>query len=368
MSASPATASSVVEVESKGDVKDPLVEPQNPGERKKTDGQGAQPAVQPGIMGLLPSVPLMVCIASIIGSLMVYGVLQEKIMTTPYGYDPATGFGGERFGNSFFLVLNNRLVAAFVAAGILLAKRDLGQLRNTAPLYKYFLVSMSNVAATSCQYEALKWVTFPTQTLFKCGKMVPVMIWSTIMGTKKYGILDYSVALMVAGGCTAFTVFGNVAAHKGATHSSIYGLLLMAGYLGFDGFTSTFQEKLFGSYEMSVYNQMLYVNCTSAVMSIFFSVVSGQVMTTVDFVTKYPRILTDATVLSVSAVTGQFAITYTIKNFGALTYATIMTLRQLLSVITSNILFAHHMTVIQWLSTLVVFGSLLFRSWYYKKG
>lgn len=34
-------------------------------------------------------------------------------------------------------------------------------------------------------------------------------------------------------------------------HSSVYGLALMLGYLGFDGFTSTFQDKLFKGYQVS---------------------------------------------------------------------------------------------------------------------
>ena len=45
------------------------------------------------------------------------------------------------------------------------------------------------------------------------------------------------------------------------------GLLLVGGYLFFDGFTSTFQERLFKGYTMSTYNQMLYVNICSAILS-----------------------------------------------------------------------------------------------------
>lgn len=45
------------------------------------------------------------------------------------------------------------------------------------PIYKYSAVSISNVIATTCQYEALKHVSFPVQTIAKCAKMVPVMIW-----------------------------------------------------------------------------------------------------------------------------------------------------------------------------------------------
>ena len=45
------------------------------------------------------------------------------------------------------------------------------------------------------------------------------------------------------------------------------GLALMLGYLGADGFTSTFQDKLFRGYQMSAFNQMLYVNAFSSLIS-----------------------------------------------------------------------------------------------------
>jgi len=40
-------------------------------------------------------------------------------------------------------------------------------------------------------------------------------------------------------------------------------------YLFSDGFTSTLQEKLFKGHKMSMYNQMIYVNGSSALLSVF---------------------------------------------------------------------------------------------------
>jgi adenosine 3'-phospho 5'-phosphosulfate transporter B2 len=48
--------------------------------------------------------------------------------------------------------------------------------RNVAPLEKYFFISISNSIATFCQYESLRYISFPTQTVGKCGKMLPIMI------------------------------------------------------------------------------------------------------------------------------------------------------------------------------------------------
>eukprot|EP00177_Eucheuma_denticulatum_P003345 GFKZ01006046.1.p1 GENE.GFKZ01006046.1~~GFKZ01006046.1.p1 ORF type:complete len:367 (-),score=53.20 GFKZ01006046.1:749-1849(-) len=317
-----------------------------------------------GIWKYLPSGRVMGCVVGIIGSLMLYALLQERIMTTPYFTgNEEEGEDGGYFKYTLLLVFANRFAAGFVAAMVLVFKGDFSELKNKAPVYKYFMISVSNVIATSCQYEALKWVTLPTQTLAKCAKMIPVMVWGTFMSGKKYTAVEYGVAVFVALGCTVFLVSGNITAKKASDEDSYYGLLLMLGYLGFDGFTSTFQEKLFSGYQMTIYNQMLYVNMCSGLMSIGFLAASGQALESLAFLAKYPAVVADMGILSFSAVSGQFAITYTIKEFGALLYATIMTIRQFLSVFVSNLLFRHGMTPMQWLGAAVVFGALFYKTY-----
>jgi hypothetical protein len=66
----------------------------------------------------------------------------------------------------------------------------------------------SNVVATFCQYEALKYVSFPVQTLGKCAKMIPVMIWGTLVNQKSYKGKDYLIAMMITGGCILFAMTG----------------------------------------------------------------------------------------------------------------------------------------------------------------
>lgn len=112
-----------------------------------------------------------------------------------------------------------------------------------APLTSYAAVSFSNVVATCCQYEALKYVAFPVQTLGKCAKMIPVMIWGTLISRKTYSAKDYTAALLVTAGCTVF-LFNRGAEAKASRESSLLGGVLMLTYLTFDGFTSTFQVRL----------------------------------------------------------------------------------------------------------------------------
>merc|ERR1711985_178511 len=121
---------------------------------------------------------------------------------------------------------------------------------------------------------------------------------------------------------------------------------------GFDGFTSTFQEKLFKGFEMSSHLQVLYITMFSTTFAFISLVLSNTLFPAITFVFAYPRCIIDILLLSTTAVTSQFIIAYTIKTYGALVFATIMTTRQFLSILVSNILFAHPMEPGQWLGLL----------------
>jgi adenosine 3'-phospho 5'-phosphosulfate transporter B2 len=144
------------------------------------------------------------------------------------------------------------------------------ELRPVAPILSYASVSLSNVAATTCQYEALKHVTFAVQTLGKCAKMFPVMIWGYFILKKRYTIRDVMLAVLITTGCFIFFMTGPTASRVAQDkNSSMFGILLMMGYLSADGYTSTFQQKMFKGYQMTSYNQVLYVSMCSIALSSF---------------------------------------------------------------------------------------------------
>merc|ERR1719447_1329787 len=99
-----------------------------------------------------------------------------------------------------------------------------------------------------------------------------------------------------------FLLTGDIKSKHGDRDSSFYGLLLLLGFLGFDGFTSTFQEKLFKEHKTSKYNQMLYVNSGSAVVSASTLVLSGTTMKAIGFCIAHPTFVVHASTLSGAAV------------------------------------------------------------------
>ncbi len=105
------------------------------------------------------------------------------------------------------------------------------QPRHRAPLYKYSYCSFSNIISSWCQYEALKFISFPTQVndllfldavaafdiqrclffhqvLAKASKIIPVMIMGKIVQNKKYDFYEYIVALLISLGMVLF-LFGS---------------------------------------------------------------------------------------------------------------------------------------------------------------
>lgn len=335
-------------------------------------------------------------------------------MKHPYG----TGADEESFTWSLFLVMTNRLVTCAVNI-VLLYTFARSEMAPVAPLYKYAAVSVSNVVATYCQvralrapayppptqrvpaprarargcaarslsphhitrsgadapplrtptaraqYEALRYVSFPLQTLGKTAKMIPVMIWGYFISKKKYGLRDYGIAIGVTIGCAVFVMFGDEFESKRANskETSMYGLFLMGGYLLFDGFTSTFQDKLFSGYKMSTYNQIFYVQGCSAIFSGFSLLSSGQLMPALSFVQRHPDALAHALTLSGASTCSNLFISWTIKTYGALIFATIMTTRQFISILTSCIMFMHPLSWPgQYVGMAIVFAALYYKS------
>ena len=170
------------------------------------------------------------------------------------------------------------------------------------------------------------------------------------------------MAAAVTLGCTVFLMTGEVKSKHAAGNSSLFGLALMLGYLGFDGFTSTFQDKLFKGYQMTIYNQIMYVQAFSAGFSTLGLVTAGQLGPALSFVARHPDALTSIVALSGAATIGQLFISHTIKTYGALVFATVMTTRQFISILLSCLLFAHPLSLGQWAGAVTVFGALYYKT------
>lgn len=134
---------------------------------------------------------------------------------------------------------------------------------------EYAVIGVSNVFSTYFQYEALKYLSFPAQVLGKTAKSFPVLLWGSLVMGGKYDSTDLVNALVVFLGCSVFLLFGELQAYPGA--GMAWGVLLMVGYLAFDGLTSTSQERFFRRFTVSSFHLMFFSNMHSLLASVLLS-------------------------------------------------------------------------------------------------
>jgi adenosine 3'-phospho 5'-phosphosulfate transporter B2 len=237
--------------------------------------------------------------------------------------------------------------------------------RKAVPLWMYAVVSMSNVLSTSFQYEALKFVSFAVQMVGKSTKMAPVMVWGVLMDKKRYSREDWLIAFVVTSGCFCFLIGGDLNSARNMSspagelsHLVFIGMLLMGLSIVCDGFTSMYQERLFTEYGMPISHQMLYTNLCSASFALVLLLSTGGYSQSILFSMNHPQFCLDALVLSVAAVIGQVGIYTTIFSFGALAFAAVLNMRQVLSIVVSSMYFNHNFTSAQVAGMVLTFGGL----------
>jgi len=311
-------------------------------------GANARP---PLVAGSLADLTL--CAVGVLATLAAYGVLQERLMQRPYG--PR----GDIFAFPTFLIFCNRgLTTVFAGAALLCSGQ---RLQARAPLQAYAGVAACNSVATYSQFALLKWLSFVAATLAKSARPVPVMLWGIALQGASYGAADWLAAGAVLGGSLLFGLSGDLlapaaaeaaaAARAGGVSGSgsgfgsaagnplIFSPLAIAAYLGFDGLTSTLQERLFRAHEQPPLAMAFHTGRWAMLYTLVAGLVSGEFPGAVDFAQRHPALLRDVLLLAASVASSQYFILRTIRNHGALTFAFVMTTRQAVSVGLSWVVF-----------------------------
>ncbi|XP_030373684.1 adenosine 3'-phospho 5'-phosphosulfate transporter 1 [Scaptodrosophila lebanonensis] len=301
------------------------------------------------------AVLLLWCFLGLMVSYLTWGVLQEKIMTQEY-----RNFDGEssKFKDSQFLVFSNRILAFIVAFSYLQWKSS--PTRHRAPLYKYSYASFSNIMSAWFQYEALKFVNFPTQVLAKSCKIIPVMLMGKIMSKNKYESYEYVTALLISLGMIFFMT-GSADNSKASGVTTLTGIFLLSMYMVFDSFTANWQGNLFKTYGMTSLQMMCGVNLFSSIFTGASLSMQGGFMESLAFATEHPLFVFDIVILSICSAVGQLFIYHTIAVFGPVVFTIIMTLRQAAAIMLSCFIYQHSISFLGVFGVLIVFLAIFLR-------
>jgi adenosine 3'-phospho 5'-phosphosulfate transporter B2 len=276
-----------------------------------------------------------------------WGALQERMLTRRY-----PRYTGEYFTYSYALVFTNRFWTLIMSGMLMLYLRP--RRSATTVIYEYSFPSISNMLSSWCQYEALRYVSFPATTLFKSFKLAPVMAMGKILGNKSYPQYDYFVALMIGIGIAMFMTSTDDLRFGydylgGEVGQAWTGIMLLFFYLFLDSFTSQFQSRMFAT---SAY---------STVLSFVTLVHTKELYPAMEFVVKHQEIHLHFFLFSICSTVGQLFIFYTIRNFGAVVFTLIMTTRILLSIALSCVLYGHQVSATGFFGLMLVLAAVIYR-------
>jgi len=279
-----------------------------------------------------------------------WGYLQEKVMTVEY----RTG----RFPSATFCVFSNRILAITMAAAAMLHKHR--RIRTMAPLMVFAPCSLSNSLSSYAQYQSLRYVSFPLQTLSKSTKVIPVMLIGKLLNKRSYSVAEYLEAMAISLGVSMFSFCERAGVHRSSVETHLLGGLTLAVYLLSDSFTSQWQSRVYKEHpQVDQFQMMFATNMWSIIFTCVALVVSGELPLTARFLVENPAALVDNLAIAVTSAIGQLFIFYTIRRFGPVVFTLIMTTRQVVSVVLSAAMFGHSLGAPAYCGAGLVFATLL---------
>lgn len=347
-------------------------------------------------------VQLGLCAGSIYTTFLIWGLLQERLTKTPYTA-PATLLHPnpqpEYFRSPLFLNSVQALFSSIVACVyLLLRNRDAqksvsqilgvhtltpngvpskasngtpkgsveGRARWISPLLaRYVLISALQSTASQLGFWSLRYISYPTLTLAKSCKLVPVLVMNVVLYRRKFAAYKYAVVGLVTTGIWLFMAFAPAKSSKtkGPESSSLIGLLLCLLNLILDGATNSTQDEVFsrfGRQTVSAGQMMLVMNAISCLLMsgtllLPLSSSPSQLFSALEFGKKHPEVWRDIVAYALAGAIGQVSIFETLERFGSLTLVSITVTRKLFTMLLSVMVYKHELGLLQWVGVAVVF-------------
>ncbi|XP_073959132.1 adenosine 3'-phospho 5'-phosphosulfate transporter 1-like [Choristoneura fumiferana] len=290
------------------------------------------------------------CFSGLMAAYLVWGLLQEKIMTQSYTMADGSAV---RFNDSQLLVFINRVLACVVALG------RLAWLRApvlSVPLHQFSYCSLSNIVSAWCQYEALKFVSFPMQVLSKSCKVIPVMLMGKAVSGNKYELYEYVTAALISVGMLLFMLTSKDDYSAGRV-SLASGIALLALYMCCDSFTASWQARLFVRTRVQPLHMVAGVSLASALLAAAALAAQPAAQPRWQLL-QHGQFVSDVVLLSLSSAAGQLLIYRTIARFGAVAFTIIMTLRQAVSILLSCLVYGHSISFVGIVGVCIVFAAV----------
>ncbi|XP_066435437.1 adenosine 3'-phospho 5'-phosphosulfate transporter 2 isoform X1 [Eleutherodactylus coqui] len=288
-------------------------------------------------------VQFFICVTGVFVFYLIYGYLQELIFSVE-GFKP--------FG--WYLTL---VQFGFYSVFGLIELQLTQDKRRRIPAKTYMIIAVLTVGTMGLSNTSLGYLNYPTQVIFKCCKLIPVMIGGVFIQGKRYNAVDVTAALCMSAGLIWFTLADSTV----APNFNVTGVLLISLALCADAVIGNVQEKAMKLHNGSNSEMVLYSYSIGFVYILLGLAFTSGLTPAVAFCSKFP--FQTYGYAFFFSLTGYFGISFVlalIKIFGALVAVTVTTGRKAMTIVLSFLFFAKPFTIQYiWSGLLVVLGIFL---------
>lgn len=190
--------------------------------------------------------------------------------------------------------------------------------------------------------KSSEFLNYPTQVVFKCGKVIMVMLVGRVFFRKEYILLDYLSVISVSVGLLLFTA-GDALAK--AQLNSWIGIVYMIGALSCDAFMGNLQEAAMKTHKCKPSDMLLYSKGIGAVFLFVMVIVKGEFQSAAKFwwdgdFTIFQNIFC----LSICSFIGENFIVAMIRRFDPVLTVMVTNIRKALTILLSFMFFPKHFT------------------------
>uniref|UniRef100_A0A023G3L0 Putative udp-galactose transporter related protein n=1 Tax=Amblyomma triste TaxID=251400 RepID=A0A023G3L0_AMBTT len=281
-----------------------------------------------------------------------YGVLHEEITRTKYGPKKETFVYAQSL--LFLSCIMNALFAKLMLSTFL--KQGADTTRRSYYMISAFTYLGAMLASTIC----LQFVSYTTQVVGKSCKPIPVMVLGVLIGGKRYALSKYLSILVVVLGVALFIYKDSKASAQVSSQGMLgKGEILLLVSLALDGLTGAVQERMKSEHQTKSGHMMLMTNLWSIVYLVGTQLFTWEVLGFVAFVQKYPALVPNILLFTVTGALGQILIFRTVSEFGPLPCSVVTTTRKFFTVLGSVIIFNNPLGTRQWVGVVLVFSGLM---------
>ncbi|XP_044766544.1 adenosine 3'-phospho 5'-phosphosulfate transporter 2 [Coccinella septempunctata] len=222
------------------------------------------------------------------------------------------------------------------------------------PMKSYFLLALLTLGTMGFSNSSLGYLNYPTQVIFKCCKLIPVMAGSILIQGKKYGPLDFTAAVFLCVGLTLFTL----ADSQVQPNFNTTGIIMISMALLCDAVIGNVQEKSIKTYGAHNAEVVLYSYAIGFVYLFIIMLITGDLLQGFKFFSKDPeKCYGYAFIFSLTGYLGIQIVLTLITISGAFTAVTVTTFRKALTIVISFVFFSKPFTLqYVWSGLIVVLG------------